>query len=273
MLEVFGSVGAERFTLTWRTMDEQIARVRKHWSTPYIRRQLPGLLGEAARDRLNLFTRPYAARTSLIQLDDLTPDQTRALEPHAFLTIQTSPGRAQAWLGIPAIGTEDADRDFRRRVKKAVRSDPMASGSVRIAGSLNFKPKYEPDFPRVAITHAAPGRMTSQQALETSGLVAPSEPPPAVFHAPQGHFRGRKAWPDYRQTLAGAPLNQGNTGPDRSLADFTWCLTALSWGHAPEEVAARLRQVSAKAADQPERYAVTTTQQAGRALASKQRQR
>lgn len=41
MLDLFESVDATRFSLTRRTMDEEIARIRKHWSTPYIRRQLP----------------------------------------------------------------------------------------------------------------------------------------------------------------------------------------------------------------------------------------
>jgi hypothetical protein len=273
MLELFQSVGAERFVLTWRNMDEQIVRVRKHWSTPYIQRMLPDLLTEAERGQLNLFIRAHSAHTSLVQLDDLSPAWAEQLISVAFLTLQTSPGKAQAWIAIPVGHDPDDDRDFRRRVKKAVRSDPMASGSVRIAGSLNFKPKYAPDFPRVAITHGAPGLLASREALEARSLVAPPEPPPAVLLAPEGRFRGRKAWPDYKQALAGAPPNQTKSGPDRSLADFTWCLTALSWGWGLAEVSARLRQVSEKAAGQGERYAQTTAQQAARALASKQKGR
>lgn len=272
MLDLFQSVSAEHFVLTWRTMDEQTACVRKHWSVPYIKRTLPGLLAEAERDRLNLFIRPYATSISLIQLDDLPPERAGELEAVSFVTLQTSPGKSQAWIAVPASDNPDDDRDFRRRVKKAARSDPMASGSVRLAGSLNFKPKYAPDFPRVTVTHAAPGRIASKEALEARGLVATPEPP-AVFHASQDRFRGRKAWPDYQQCLAGAPPNQSKSGPDRSLADFTWCLTALSWGWEPAEVAIHLRQVSGKAAEQAERYAVSTTRQAARALALKQGQR
>jgi len=145
----------------------------------------------------------------------------------------------------------------------------MASGSVRLAGSLNFKQKYAPDFPRVTITHTAPGLLASKEALEERKLVAAPEPPPAILLASVGRFRDRKAWPDYRQTLAGAPPNQDKTGPDRSLADFTWCMTALDWGHGAEEVAERLRQVSEKAASQGERYASSTAQQAAKALSAK----
>ena len=73
--------------------------------------------------------------------------------------------------------------------------------------------------------------------------------------------------------LAGAPPNQNKTGLDRSLADFTWCLTALDWGHGAGEVAERLREVSEKAAQQGGRYAASTARQAARALATTHQQR
>ena len=38
---------------------------------------------------------------------------------------------------------------------------------------------------------------------------------------------------------ADAPLNHDKTGPDISRADFTWCMTAISWGHSIEATAAR----------------------------------
>jgi hypothetical protein len=156
-------------------------------------------------------------------------------------------------------------------VKKAAQGDPMASGAVRLAGSLNFKSGYAPNFPRVTITHATHGFIVPRKALEAMGLVAPPELPPPVLPHSSRPLAGRKAWPDYGQALAGAPLNQGKTGPDRSLADFTWCLTALSWGWDSAEVAAKLPQVSEKAAAQGERYARTTANQAARALVTRQR--
>jgi hypothetical protein len=119
MLDLFQSAGADRFVLTWRTMDEQVTRLRKHWQTRYIQRQLPDLLAEAERDRLNLFVRPYSSGTSFIQLDDLTPEHAARLAALAFLTLQTSPAKAQAWIALPVGSSPDDDRDFRRRVKKA----------------------------------------------------------------------------------------------------------------------------------------------------------
>jgi len=36
--------------------------------------------------------------------------------------------------------------------------------------------------------------------------------------------------PSYLRCVQGAPENRNKTGPDISRADFTWCMTALSWG-------------------------------------------
>lgn len=116
-------------------------------------------------------------------------------------------------------GDEDADLNFRRRVKKACATDPRASESVRVAGSLNFKQKYAPNFPCVAITHAAPGLMASRDQLQELGLVAAPDIIPAPRGVPLRGSRGR-SWPDYQRCLAGARLNSDGTGPDRSGADY-----------------------------------------------------
>ena len=144
MLELFTSIGAERFTLTWRNIAGNVVRLRKFWTPRYTHRMLPELLAEAGRDHYNLFIRPYCRSTSLIQLDDLTDERAAQLALLCFLTLKTSPAKSQAWIALSATGDANADREFRRRVKKAAKSDPMASGSVRVAGSRNFKPDYAP---------------------------------------------------------------------------------------------------------------------------------
>jgi hypothetical protein len=45
-------------------------------------------------------------------------------------------------------------------------------GATRVASSINFKDKYAPDFPRVAIRQANIGRMTTTDELDRLGLVA-----------------------------------------------------------------------------------------------------
>ena len=56
-----------------------------------------------------------------------------------------------------------------------------------------------------------------------------------------------KAWPNYAISLAGASRNHSGNGPDRSMADFTWCMTAIDWGWPIEETATKLPEVSEKA--------------------------
>jgi hypothetical protein len=57
--------------------------------------------------------------------------------------------------------------------------------------------------------------------------------------------------------LNGAP--KGTSGhPKRSLADFTWCRTAIEWGFSVEATASHLMEVSTKAQANGEAYAMQT---------------
>jgi hypothetical protein len=266
MLDAFTSVGADRFVLTWRTLHDEEIQVRKHWSAGYIRRNLHLLLAEAERKQLNLIIRPTSPRGFFLQLDDLRPESLERVGPEALLTVATSLGKAQAWLFVERQGDKDTDREFRRRVKKACGADLMASGAVRLAGSINFKPKYAPNFPRVAVTHAAPGLTTSRERLKELGLVAAPDIVPAPRRVPQSR-QGSKGWPDYQRCLEGAPLNSDGTGPDRSKADFMWCKWAIERGHSVEAAAARLMELSTKAQDprHGKPYAAGTAEQAATA--------
>jgi hypothetical protein len=121
-------------------------------------------------------------------------------------------------------------KEFARRLCKGAGTDPSASGATRTAGTTNYKRKYEPDFPTVRIVDAVPGRIVTQAQLDTHGLVAPQEPAPAVIplrsrrkHLPT---EGERIWPDYERCVTGAPPNREGTGPDRSMADFFWCVMA-----------------------------------------------
>src|SRR5271169_6023932 len=170
----------------------------------------------------------------------------KRLAPPAFFTLQTSPGNFQAWLAIP--GAED--KEFARRLRKGTGADAFASGATRVAGSLNFKDKYAPNFPRVAIEQMHPGRRTTPAELERLGLVAaPDAPAPPRFAPNRPRARaGNRKWPDYARCLRGAPPSQSRPGQTRgSIADFTWCVIALDWGFSIEATAARLREESQKA--------------------------
>ena len=263
MLDAFTSAGAEQFDVTWTTRQGEKANFRRHVAAESLRHFLPQLLMSAGKRELNLIVRPVSRRAVFIQLDDLTGEGMERLKPAAFLGLETSPGNYQAWVALPTGGS---DKDFARRLRKGAGADDTASGATRVAGSLNFKDKYAPDFPRVQVAHSAPGLMASASQLESMGLVAAPEQPIPHFPMPKA-FRSRTGkWPSYRMCLERAPESHSRPGKPRdSMADFTWCLTAISWGHGIEETAARLMEESGKARENGEHYALQTAQNAAAA--------
>ena len=165
------------------------------------------------------------------------------------------------------------DKEFARRLRKGTGADATASGATRVAGSLNFKDKYAPDFPRVAIRQAQPGRMTTPPSL--SGLAwsqrrkicaAASRPLPARDPRQQPQMA------ELCNALDGAPLNSEETGPDVSRADFVWCMTAITWGFGTDETAERLMQESAKAPGAGQGYAELTARNAALAVERRRQQ-
>ena len=160
----------------------------------------------------------------------------------------------------------EAHEDLARRLRKGAGADPTASGATRVAGSLNFKAKYAPNFPRVEITHSAPGLMARKEKLAQLGLL-PEEPRAPARNA--AHTRTRPgAQGSGRVTSAASkarPATHGNTGPDISRADFTWCMIAVDWGWSIEETADRLMAESSKARQNGPRYALRTAQRAAAA--------
>jgi hypothetical protein len=161
----------------------------------------------------------------------------------------------------------DADPDFARRLRKGTGADLGASGASRISGSLNFKEKYAPAFPRVETVHASPGLIVTGSELEALGLVAPAELPLPMRPARVSAFSSPRAWPSYQRCLENAPVARGGDRSDVSRADFTWCLIALDWGFGVEKTASRLMEESQKAQENGEAYALRTARSAAAAFA------
>jgi len=115
--------------------------------------------------------------------------------------------------------------------------------------------------------------MASTSQLESMGLVAEREKPaPPIFrlsHLDRTHSR---KWPSYNRCVNDAPLNRDKTGPDNFGADFTGCMTAISWGHGIKATAAQLMEASTKARENGERYAQITAENAA-AVARRERSR
>jgi RepB DNA-primase from phage plasmid len=270
MIDAFASVGATRFDVTLTTRAGDKDWFRRDVTATELRRTLPAMLVAAAKLERNLIVRPHGDRVSFIQLDDLKTDQLPPLAHTAFLTIETSPGNYQAWLALPGTVT----KDFARRLRKGTGADTTASGATRVAGSLNFKDKYAPDFPRVQIHAAQHGLRADAGELERLGLVAAPEPvaqPLRIAPARVSSAANRK-WPSYARCVDGAPLNSEGTGPDTSRADFVFCMIAITWGWTVDDAADRLMEESAKAHANGKAYAELTARNAALAVERRRQQ-
>jgi hypothetical protein len=260
MLDTFGSVGAESFDLTFTDVAGEKVGYRGNRPLAELRLALSDMLHQAADRQHNVIMRPRPTKASLIQLDDLGQDAAERLRPVSFLILRTSPGNHQAWVGVA-----DSDRDFARRLRKGAGADLTASGATRVSGSVNFKEKYAPAFPRVETVHAHPGRIVTRAELEALGVVAPVEQTAVQTAHPPRRYQGR-GWPSYQRCVDNAPPVRGGGRPDISKADFAFTLIALDWGWSVEEVTARLLQESSKARENGEAYALRTAQNAAAAL-------
>jgi hypothetical protein len=181
------------------------------------------------------------------------------------MVLETSPGNFQAWVAV-----KDAPEDLARRLRKGAGADPTASGATRISGSVNFKTKYAPEFPLVELRQVNAGNVTTPAALESAGIVAAQEeqrPSRQVTSrvSPAGRA-SRKKWPSYDFCIKHAPRTQGEDRPDISRADFTWCRTAIEWGWSREATAGQLMELSTKAKENGERYAIQTAERAGESV-------
>lgn len=253
MLDAFASVGATHFDVTFLDIEGRKRGFRAKQTTREVKHSLPLLFPGLLERQNSLVVRPHSETASVIQLDDLKQETLAPLRGVAFLTLRTSPGNYQAWVAV--TGLTDP-KDFARRLRKGAHADISASGATRVAGTLNFKRKYEPDFPTVAIEEASPGRTVTAAQLQQRGLLAPE---PAAPAAPlRVSRRARGYWPDYQRCVEGAPLNHSQTGPDISRADFFWSMMAAQRGFSIDAIAERLMEVSSKAQENGELYARLT---------------
>jgi hypothetical protein len=152
MLDAFASVGAHHFDLTLTDAAGHKVEFRPGLTIEELRPALDQMLGDAATHQHNVIVRPRTDRATLVQLDDLDASAAERVKSASFLILCTSPGSYQAWV---AVG--DADADFAGRLRKGAGADPAASGATRVSGSLNFKEKYAPAFPRVETVYTNPG--------------------------------------------------------------------------------------------------------------------
>lgn len=247
MIDTFVGAGAMYFDVTFLDIDGQKCGFRKEQTARQLRNSLPHLLPGLSERKQSLILRPYGVDVDFVQLDDLSSEQVKTLSPISCLVLETSPGNHQAWVAVSDFDISTA-KDFARRLRKGTGADLSASGATRCAGTGNYKRKYEPDFPEVKILQAAPGRQTTKAQLQQLGLLA--EPAPEKLSSTHSYrppsTQGR-IWPSYEKCLIGAPMRKDGKGPDRSLADYTWCKFSAQRGFDIDEIAAELPNVSERA--------------------------
>lgn len=265
MLDAFTSVGAQSFVVTKTDLMQEV-KWGKTYSAKELREKLPAMVrtatirrpfsipgGETVPAGENLILRPRGDGVAFVQLDDLKAEQLDRIRPAVFIIHATSPGSYQGWIAVSGVPEgKEQFKEFMRRVRKAVGgNDKSASHATRVAGTENFKPKYAPNFPTVAIVETHPGRVMTPEQLEGQGLLAPPEPVPAVplkYTQRSESTSGRpRQWPSYEMSLAGAPPNKDGSGPSRSHADFWYSYLALQRGWKSEDVEAKLLEVSERA--------------------------
>lgn len=273
MLDTFASVGATHFDLTHINIEGEKRGFRPQQTIHQLKNSFPKLFPGATARQNNIIVRPCSDTTQLIQLDDLKADSLPRVRDVAFLILQTSPGNHQAWVAVSGLKAGEDTKEFARRLRKGAGADPSASGATRVAGTVNYKRKYEPEFPEVMILETALGRIATAAAIESCGILAPLDSAPAVIPIASRRRSARpdaeRTWPDYERCIAGAPPSKDGPGPDRSMADFFWCMMASQRGWGIEETANKLVEVSSKAQERgrlgDEGYALITAQNAAAA--------
>jgi hypothetical protein len=284
MLNLFTSVGARSFVVTKIDIEKNTIW-GKSYSVAELVEKLPAMVrtaairhpqtlkdGRTVKTGENLIVRPSGPDVAFVQLDDLGSDQLDRIRPAAFLMHATSPGSHQAWIAVSDVpNSGEPFKALMRRVRKAVGgNDKSASHATRVAGTENFKVAYVPDYPTVTIIHAAPGRVMTPELLRDMGLLAEPEPErmPAPARVSSGYDR---PWPSYQITLSRTRPKRDGSGPDRSVADYSFCLTAITGGKTIEDTIVKLLEVSQNAQERAARgdegYARITVENAAAAVA------
>jgi hypothetical protein len=98
--------------------------------------------------------------------------------------------------------------------------------------------------------------------LERLSLVAPPEEFAPLRVATARSIAGDRVWPSYERALDGAPPDGEGQGPDRSRADFVWCMTEITLGFGINQTAERLIEESSKARAAGNAYAELTVRNA-----------
>lgn len=138
-------------------------------STAQIKNSLPKLFPGATERQNNIMVHPLSEKVHFVQLDDLDAEALTQVGEAAFLTLATSPGNHQAWVAVSDIKDAEEAKVFARMLRQGAGADKSASGATRVTGTVNYKRKYEPEFPMGRIGEAHPSRVVTKAQLEGWG--------------------------------------------------------------------------------------------------------
>jgi hypothetical protein len=262
MLNLFAGLDAHAFDLTTTDVDGRKRSFRRAVEFAVLRQAMPGMLDVANRNQHNLIVRPRRGRLELVQLDDLSGDMVERMRVAAFMILATSPGNHQAWVAVAESAPGVA-----RRLRQASGADPSASGATRVAGSVNFKREYAPEFPIVRLLEGTAQRSASETELQALGLIATPKATAVGRNTRVTSNRSAKAWPSYERCLQNAPRAHNSDRADVSRADFTFCLLAIDWGWSMAATRQRLLEISRKARENGVAYVRLTVERAAAAVA------
>lgn len=258
----FASVGVESVSLTWTANGQRRAYMPSLPIGRALRSAEFWAEGSRTRNCGNVIVRPGIPEgdVRLIQLDDVDLAASSTLWPLSLFVLQTSSAaNRQVWLAVSAGDDSQRIKDILRTTYGA---DRGASGAVRLAGSVNQKPQYHPDYPIVSLLTVRPGHVISAADLVRHGALPREWAAPLPPCAPSRGIRCDRGWPDYESVLSQAPSARSHPGADRSAADFAWCCFAIRVGWDRDAVAERLFEVSVKARRAGVGYAVRSAEAA-----------
>ena len=141
MIDIFASVGATRFEVTWTNANGDPRKYEKSVSLVDLKRRLPAILDGATANQRNIIVRPHGDGVTFIQLDDLKADQLARVAPAVFLTLEGFARKFSGRAGCDAGAAEGQgfcapvqERRRRRRDRErrnARRWQPQFQGQVR----------------------------------------------------------------------------------------------------------------------------------------------
>jgi len=175
-------------------------------------------------------------------LDDVPEKQPEAL-PNGTVIVQTSKNKYQAHIPLPSpLSVEDADR-IQRSLVYYLGADVASKDLMHLRRLPGFPNKKYPNQPIVIVANVVSSDISVNDILQKVKIEEEQYKKHVEFE-----FRQVKPWvyKEAQEILAneGKKLWDSFYNGDESAADFSFCLSLLRRGYAPQAVAYALLEIS-----------------------------